>query len=79
MALSGAVAKIKFGQHVLMTLAIDISSSGCRVSMLVGVPMPFISKTPKPPYYAVIFTSINADVDHAERTDVSAWLIGRDL
>ena len=28
--------------------------------------MPFISKTPKPPYYAVVFTSINADVDHAE-------------
>lgn len=38
--------------------------------MLVGVPMPFISKTPKPPYYAVIFTSINADVDHAERTEM---------
>ena len=28
--------------------------------------MPFISKTPNPPYYAVVFTSINADVDHAE-------------
>ena len=38
--------------------------------MLVGVPMPFISKTAKPPYYAVIFTSINADVDHAERTEM---------
>ena len=32
--------------------------------------MPFISKTPKPPYYAVIFTSINADVDHAEHTEM---------
>jgi heme-degrading monooxygenase HmoA len=30
--------------------------------------MPFISKTPKPPYYAVVFTSINADVDHSEHT-----------
>jgi hypothetical protein len=28
--------------------------------------MPFISKTPKPPYYAVVFTTINADVDHTE-------------
>ena len=32
--------------------------------------MPFISKTPKPPYYAVIFTSINADVDHVEHTEM---------
>jgi len=31
-----------------------------------GIAMPFISKTPKPPYYAVVFTSINADVDHTE-------------
>ena len=30
--------------------------------------MPYISKTPKPPYYAVIFTSINADTDHTEHT-----------
>jgi heme-degrading monooxygenase HmoA len=30
--------------------------------------MTFISKTPKPPYYAVVFTSINADVDHTEHT-----------
>jgi heme-degrading monooxygenase HmoA len=30
--------------------------------------MPFIAKTPAPPYYAVIFTSINADVDHTEHT-----------
>ena len=26
----------------------------------------FISKIPKPPCYAVVFTSINADVDHTE-------------
>src|SRR5260370_29521426 len=32
--------------------------------------MPFIAKTPKPPYYAVIFTSINADVDHVEHTEM---------
>ena len=32
--------------------------------------MPFIVKTPKPPYYAVIFTSINADVDHTEHTEM---------
>jgi heme-degrading monooxygenase HmoA len=32
--------------------------------------MPFISKTPSPPYYAVIFTSINADVDHTEHTEL---------
>jgi len=30
--------------------------------------MPFITKTPKPPYYCVVFTSINADVDHTEHT-----------
>jgi heme-degrading monooxygenase HmoA len=28
--------------------------------------MPFIAQTPEPPYYAVIFTSINAQVDHEE-------------
>ena len=33
--------------------------------------MAFISKTPKPPYYAVIFTSINADVDHVEHVAMS--------
>ena len=32
--------------------------------------MPFISKTPKPPYYAVVFTSIKADVDHTEHTEM---------
>jgi hypothetical protein len=30
--------------------------------------MPFVSKTPKPPYFAVVFTSVNADVDHTEHT-----------
>ena len=28
--------------------------------------MPYVAKTPKPPYYAVVFTSINANVDHTE-------------
>ena len=29
--------------------------------------MPFVANTPKPPYYAVVFTSLNApDVDHSE-------------
>jgi heme-degrading monooxygenase HmoA len=29
--------------------------------------MPFVASTPKPPYYAVVFTSVNApDVDHTE-------------
>jgi hypothetical protein len=28
--------------------------------------MSYIAKTPKPPHYAVVFTSINADVDHTE-------------
>jgi heme-degrading monooxygenase HmoA len=32
--------------------------------------MPYISKTPKPPYYAVVFTSINADVDHTEHGEM---------
>jgi heme-degrading monooxygenase HmoA len=30
--------------------------------------MAYIVNTPKPPYYAVVFTSINADVDHTEHT-----------
>lgn len=37
--------------------------------------MPYISKTPKPPYYAVIFTSINAPVDHTEHVALSARLV----
>lgn len=32
--------------------------------------MAYISKTPSPPYYAVIFTSINALVDHTEHTEM---------
>jgi heme-degrading monooxygenase HmoA len=28
--------------------------------------MPFVASTPKPPYYAVVFTSVNAPVDHTE-------------
>src|ERR1700758_3267307 len=32
--------------------------------------MPFITKTPRPPYYAVVFTSINADVDHSEHAEM---------
>jgi heme-degrading monooxygenase HmoA len=39
--------------------------------------MTYISKTPKPPYYAVIFTSINAPVDHAEHVAMSARLVER--
>ena len=38
--------------------------------------MPYISATPKPPYYAVIFTSMNnMAVDHAEHTAMSARLV----
>ena len=37
--------------------------------------MPFISKTPKPPYHAVIFTSINADVDHTEHVTLSKRML----
>lgn len=39
--------------------------------------MPYISKTPKPPYYAVVFTSINADVDHTEHVEMYARLVQR--
>ena len=38
-------------------------------------PVPYIAATPKPPYYAVIFTSVNAPVDHAEHTALSARLV----
>ena len=37
--------------------------------------MPFISKTPTPPYYAVVFTSINANVDHTEHTEMYGRLV----
>jgi heme-degrading monooxygenase HmoA len=39
--------------------------------------MPYISRTPKPPYYAVIFTSINAPVDHTEHTAMYGRLVER--
>jgi hypothetical protein len=39
--------------------------------------MPYISKTPKPPYSAVVFTSINADVDHTEHVEMYARLVQR--
>lgn len=32
--------------------------------------MAFVSKTPRPPYFAVVFTSVNADVDHSEHTEM---------
>ena len=33
--------------------------------------MPYTSKTPKPPYYAVVFTSINAaELDHTEHIEM---------
>ena len=37
--------------------------------------MAYISRTPKPPYYAAIFTSINADVDHSEHNAMSARML----
>ena len=39
--------------------------------------MPYISNTPKPPYYAVIFTSINAPVDHTEHVEMYGRLAKR--
>jgi heme-degrading monooxygenase HmoA len=39
--------------------------------------MPFISRTPKPPYYAVVFTSINADVDHTGHTEMYHRMVER--
>ena len=39
--------------------------------------MPYISKTPKPPYYAVVFTSINAKVDHTEHVAMYRQLVER--
>lgn len=37
--------------------------------------MPYISSTPQPPYYAVIFTSINAPVDHTEHVEMYGRLV----
>ena len=39
--------------------------------------MPFIAKTPRPPYYAVVFTSINADVDHTEHVEMYGRMLER--
>jgi len=39
--------------------------------------MPYVAKTPKPPYYAVVFTSINANVDHTEHVEMYARLVQR--
>jgi hypothetical protein len=39
--------------------------------------MPYLSYTPKPPYYAVIFTSINAPVDHTEHVEMYGRLVQR--
>lgn len=39
--------------------------------------MTFISKTPEPPYYAVVFTSIDADTDHANHNAMSLRMIER--
>jgi heme-degrading monooxygenase HmoA len=41
---------------------------GSARNVKTGAAMSYIAKTPKPPYYAVVFTSINADVDHTEHT-----------
>lgn len=37
--------------------------------------MPYISDTPKPPYYAVVFTSIDADIDHTEHNAMSQRMV----
>jgi len=37
--------------------------------------MSYVSRTPKPPYYAAIFTSINAGVDHTEHVEMSARMM----
>jgi heme-degrading monooxygenase HmoA len=50
--------------------------AGVAWSGILG-PMPYIAKTPTPPYYAVVFTSINADVDHTERTEMYGRLVQR--
>ncbi len=40
-------------------------------------PMPYISRTPNPPYYTVVFTSINAAVDHTEHVEMFQHLVQR--
>lgn len=39
--------------------------------------MPYMSKTPTPPYHTVVFTSINADVDHTEHVEMFGRLVQR--
>jgi heme-degrading monooxygenase HmoA len=39
--------------------------------------MPFIARTPEPPYYAVVFTSINAETDHTEHVEMYGRLVER--
>ncbi|MGI9408567.1 MAG: antibiotic biosynthesis monooxygenase family protein, partial [Hyphomicrobiaceae bacterium] len=37
--------------------------------------MSYVVKTPEPPYYAVIFTSVNADCDHTEHTELYGRMV----
>ncbi|NKB57373.1 MAG: DUF4188 domain-containing protein [Alphaproteobacteria bacterium] len=37
--------------------------------------MPYISDTPETPYYAVIFTSVNADTDHTEHQKMTLRML----
>ena len=38
--------------------------------------MPYVANTPKPPYYAVVFTSVNTpDIDHSEHVATSDRLV----
>jgi heme-degrading monooxygenase HmoA len=39
--------------------------------------MPYISSTTAPPYSTVVFTSINADVDHTEHVEMFGRLVQR--
>ena len=39
--------------------------------------MAYISQTPAPPYDAVVFTSINAKVDHTEHAEMFRGLVER--
>jgi hypothetical protein len=40
-----------------------------------GDAMPYISNIPTPPYDTVVFTSINADVDHTEHVEMFGRLV----
>ena len=37
--------------------------------------MAYVSKTPKPPYYAVVFTSVHANTAHTEHNAMSARML----